>query len=134
MTPVEVRNAITSRYLTEFDGQFPIAVDNKKFDPPNPLSKWARVNVQFNDGNQSSLGKIGNRRFTKLGLLFVQIFTPINKGTDENDSLANSSANLFDGVRIQDLWLYNGRIKTIGSADEYYQQNVIVEFEFEEIR
>lgn len=134
MTPSEVRNAIAARYLNEYNGDFPIALDNLKFTKPNPNVKWVRVNVQFNGGFQSSLGKTGNRKFVKFGLLFIQVFTPANKATDENDTLADDSLNLFDGERLEQLWLYNGRIDTIGSDGEFYQQNVIVEFEFEDIR
>lgn len=133
MTPTEARNEIMKRYLDNFTGQFPIAVDNKKFDKPDGV-KWVRLTIKFNSGNQDSLGRENNRKFTKQGLIFVQVFTPSNKGTDDNDDLCNSSLNLLDGVRINDLWLYRGRIKTIGSDGEFYQQNVVVEFEFENIR
>lgn len=133
MTPTEARNEIMKRYLTEYTGQFPIAFDNKKFVKPDGV-KWVRLTVNFNSGLQDSLGQTGNRKFTKWGLIFVQVFTPSNKGTNENDDLCNGSLNLLDGVRIDDLWLYNGRIKTIGSDGEFYQQNVLVEFEFENIR
>jgi hypothetical protein len=133
MTPTEVRNEIMKRYLNEFTGQFSIAFDNKKFDKPDG-EKWVRLNIMFNSGSQDSLGKATNRKFIKQGLVFVQVFTPSNKGTNENDDLCNSSLNLLDGVRINDLWMYNGRINTIGSDGEFYQQNAVVEFEFENIR
>lgn len=135
MTPTEARNAMTSRYLIEYNGQFPIAIDNLKSTIPNPPEKWVRVTVRFVDGNQSTMGKKSNRKFVKIGILIIQVFTPINTATDENDSLANSSLELFDGERLGQLWLYNGRIETIGSGSGvFYQQNVIVEFKFEDIR
>jgi len=134
MTPTEVRNALTSKFLTEYDGDFPIAVDNQIFKVPNPATKYARITVKFNTGNQHTLGRKGNRKFVKLGILFVQIFSPINTGTDENDTLANSTIELYDGEKLGTLWLYNGRIETKRSDGLFYQQNVVVEFEFEDIR
>lgn len=133
MTPTEVRNEIMKKYLDEFTGQFPIALDNKKFEKPDGV-KWVRLTILFNSGNQDSLGNEGNRKFVKRGLIFIQVFTPINKGTNANDDLCNSSLNLLDGVKINDLWMYNGRIKTVGSDGEFYHQNVVVEFEFQNIR
>lgn len=133
MTPSEARNEIMKRYLNEFTGQFPIALDNKKLEKPDGV-KWVRLNIQFNDGNQDSLGQPTNRKFVKQGLIFVQVFTPANKGTNENDDLCKDSLELLDGVRLNNLWMYNGRISTIGSDGEFYQQNVVVEFEFENIR
>jgi hypothetical protein len=134
MTYVEARNALISRYLTEYQGEFPIGTDNVKIATPNPPVKWVDVNVQFNDGNQSSLGRAGNRKFLRLGLLFIQIRTPQNTATDENDLLAQASVNLFDGERLGQLWLFNGRVKTVGSDGQFYLQNAIVEFKFEDIR
>ncbi len=133
MTPSEARNEIMKRYLTEFSGQFPIALDNKKFVKPDG-TKWVRLSIQFNSGAQDSLGKVTNRKFVKWGLVFVQVFTPSNKGTNDNDDLCHAALNLLDGVRINNLWMYNGKIDTIGSDGEYYQQNVVVDFEFENIR
>jgi hypothetical protein len=136
MTPKEARNAIFARYLTEFDGQFPIALDNQPFTPPETGDgvKWARVSVKFNDGTQSSLGKSGNRKFEKYGLLFVQVFTPTGHATNDNDELAEESLDLFEGERLGDLWFNNGRIVTVGSDDEWYQQNVVLELTFEAIK
>jgi hypothetical protein len=136
MTPKEVRNAIVTRYLTEFSGQFEIALDNQDFTPPETGEdvKWARVSVQFNTGNQESLGIVNNRKFVKQGLVFIQVFTPSGHATNDNDDLAESSLNLFEGVRLGDLWFNNGRITTIGSDGEWYQQNVVLEFTFEAIK
>jgi len=132
MTPTEARNAMTSKYLVEYSGQFPIAIDNQIFTQPKPAEKYVRVTVKFNVGSQHTLGRKGNRKFVKLGLLFIQIFTPINTGTNENDILANDSLELFDGESLGRLWFYNGRIETGANDGVYYQQNVVVEFEFED--
>ena len=133
MTVTEVRNIIMSRYLTEYTGQFIIAIDNQKIDAPTD-EEWVRLTVNFNDGFQDSLGTAGNRKYLKSGMIFIQVFFPINKGTNNSDTLAEDSANLFDGVRIDDLWMYNGRVKTIGSDGEFFQQNAIVDFDYENVR
>ena len=135
MTPKEVRNIIIARYLAEYNGLFPIATDNNRFDPPNIPQKWVRLTVKFVGGNQNSLGKKGNRKFLKTGLMNIQVFTPDNKGTDENDELANDSLDLFDGERLGNLWLYNGRLDSSpGNDDSYFRQDAIIEFEFEAVR
>ncbi len=133
MTPVQARNEIEKVYLAEYYGQFPIAIDNKPLDRPNE-DTWVRLSVQFNDGKQSTLGATGNRKFIKYGFIYVQVFTPVNEGTDANDILVENSMNLFDGTRIQQLWMNNGRVKTVGSDGQFYQQNAVIEFSFENIR
>jgi len=134
MTPKETRNAIAKRVLAAFNSIYFVAVDNIKTGPPPIPAPWIRLTIVFNEGNQNTLGLEGNRKFVKLGMASAQVFTPINKGTDLNDDIANEALNLLDGVRIDKLWMYNGRIKTRGSDGEYYRQDSIVEFEFEEIR
>lgn len=135
MTPKEVRNKLVSKYLVEFNGQFPIAIVGQPFTKPSTPEPWVRIAIIMNDSNQTSLGEIGNRRYQKTGFTVIQIFTPINTGTDRNDEIAEDSLVLMDGIKIDPaLWTYNGRIDTIGDNDDYYQQNVVVEFKFEDIR
>jgi hypothetical protein len=136
MTPSEVRNAIVQRYLDTYDGVHPIALDNQAFTPPESATGivWTRVSVQFTSGEQDSLGNTGNRKFIKGGFLYIQVFTPFGHATNGNDSLAEASLNLFEGVRLNDLWFKDGRIVTVGEDGEWYQQNVVLEFEFEAIK
>jgi hypothetical protein len=132
MTLAEARQAILKQYLATFDGVFPIAVDNKRFTDTEET--WVRVTIKADGGFQSSLGISGNRRYLRTGTIYVQVFTMMNKGTDLNDQYAEESLNVLDGYNIDGLWTYNGRIQTVGSDSEYYQQNVVIDFEFENIR
>ena len=135
MTPKEARNKLISKYLTQFNGQFPIAIAGQPFKKPTTPTPWVRIAVVMNDGYQISLGIIGNRRFQKSGFVVVQVFTPINTGTNKNDEMADEGLKCLDGIRIDpSLWTFEGRIDTIGDTDDYYQQNVVVKFKFEEIR
>lgn len=132
MNQAEARNEIMSRFLINFDGQFGIAIDNKRFESDS--YPWVRLTIQFNTGGQETLGKTGNRKFSNKGLVFIQVFTAINTGTDENDTIAKNCLEFLDGERFGVLHLYNGRIVTIGSDGTAYQQNVVIEFDFETIR
>ena len=134
MTPVEVRNLIMVRFNTQFEGQFPIALDNQRFTKPEDPEKWVRLTILFNEGGQETMGKVQNRKFTREGFIYVQVFTVINTGTNENDELCQEALELFDGVRLQEMWMFNGRVVTVGSDGEYYQQNAVLDFKFEEIR
>ena len=131
----EVRNEIYKRYIGTY-GSTPYALDNQPFDPPNPSTtvKWARVSVQFTDGIQDSFGKTGNRKFLKSGLLTVQVFTAIGAATDINDAFCQQVQDLFEGVRIDDIWFTNGGIRFSGVEDEWYQQNVVFDITFEDVK
>ena len=131
----EARNEIQKAYLAVFDGQFPIALDNQDFTPPDsshdPSIKWIRLTVVNMSGKQYTLGGRGNRKFQHKGMVTIQVFTPKGSATNTNDTLCQDSLDVFEGERIHpDLWLYDGSVNTAGSFDGWYQQNVDIDFSF----
>lgn len=137
MTEAEARNAIIKLFLAEFPllhPTIPIAVAGKEFTKPELPNPWVRISVNFNLGNQDTQGQPGNRKFTRMGMAFVQVFTAKDKGTDLSDQIVNNSLNILDGVRLERLWLYNGSPVTLPEEPDYYRQNATVEFRFENIR
>lgn len=134
-TFIEVRNAIIKRFRASFSA-VPMALDNQNFDPPTPSAtiKWVRLSVQFVGGRQDSFGKSGNRKFLKSGLLSIQVFTAIDEATNVNDTLCQQVQDLFEGVRIDDIWFYDGGIRFSGAENEWFQQNVVFDFDFEDVK
>jgi len=131
----EVRNEIYKRYLGTYSST-PYALDNQNFIPPAPSTtvKWVRINVQFTSGAQDSLGAAGNRKFLKSGLLTFQVFTAVDAATNVNDAFCQSLQDLFEGVRIDDIWFLNGGIRYSGIDGEWFQQNVVFDFQFEDVK
>lgn len=131
----EARELIQVRFLaSSIFSASAIALDNQKFTPPDARTAWARLTIQANDGNQETLGRATNRRFVKRGVLFVQVFTITDGATNENDGLVQECLDLFEGVGLSGLYFNNGRIRTIGPTDKYYQQNVVFDFTYYEIK
>jgi hypothetical protein len=139
MTQEEVRTAIQVAFLAVFNGVIPIALDNQPFSPPDPDGddpniKWARLTVMFINGSQDSLGRPGNRKFVRSGVLFIQCFTPKGTATSSNDVFCKQCADIFEGERIGVLWFKDTRIVTVGPDGSWYQQNVVADFEYELIK
>jgi hypothetical protein len=137
VTPKAAKNAIVQRYLDEFEGDFPIALPNQPFSPPVPGAGvvWVSLDVRLATGGQDSLGPIGGRRFLSGGVVLAQVSTTSGDATNLNDDTAKAALDLLDGVRLAGgLWTYGGRIVTAGTNGEWYQQNVIVNLQFEETR
>lgn len=134
MTEAEIRQALVSRFLQQFEATIPTETDNLEFTRPVDGSKWARAVVQFNDEAQDSSGRVGNRKFLGMGFFTAQVFTPVNESTSENDDLCNQIKVHMSPIRINDVWTFNGRVTTVGRSDRYWQQNVIIEFNSENIR
>jgi hypothetical protein len=137
MTHEEARNAIMQRFLDEFEGEFPIALPNQPFTQPEPAAgvKWVRLDMRFASGGQETLGAAGGRKFLHGGTAVVQVYTPNGDATNDNDELAKRALNLLDSVRVSaSLWTDGGRVVTVGTDGEWYQQNMIVNTHFEETR
>jgi len=130
---IEAKNEMMSTFVAEWSATT-IALPNQEFKPPEDGTGWVRFNVAFNDGDLASLGAEGNRRFREFGLVTIQVFTVAGTATDENDTYCQAALNLFDGKNIEGIWFRNGRAVTVGPKNNWYQQNVILEFQYDDIK
>lgn len=135
MNLYEARDFLQKHFLTEYAGDFPISLDNQPSKTPDIPEKWVRVIIRNNDSSQSSLGRKNNRKFEHLGIIIIQVYTPVNKGTKENDLLSSEIADLMGSFHEGSLWTQESIIRSIGNDDRgYYQQNVVTEFTYEETK
>lgn len=104
-------------------------------DPPE-MGAWARVTVRHGTGFQATLaGETGNRRFTRPGVVTVQIFTPSGDGLELSDILAIIAARALEGVRTDNgVWFKNVSAPEIGHDGKWFQRNVTADFEYDEVR
>lgn len=143
MTPNEARAAIILRILAiDAIPQEQIDFDNgETFDVPSTdVNVWARVSIRFNNRNRESLGgRTVSRKFKRVGIATIQVFTPVTSGEYLNDlTCADYEAALLDLTDDRPLY-YGGvpsggdlRIDTIGRDGPWYQQNVVVPFWIDE--
>ena len=95
---------------------------------------WARVSVRHIFGEQSSLSDdAGVRRYTKRGIVTVQLFTPTG-GLVSADSISDTIENAFRGVSTPNgVWFRNPRSNEIGVDGPWFQTNIIAEFEYDQV-
>lgn len=106
--------------------------DGDAFIPPTD-APWIRVSVRQRGGGQSTLGGVGNRRFRREASAIGQVFVPVGKGLQENDTLARTFRDLFEGVpRISGLEFNDGVIREVGPVGDEQQHNVEIEFSYQE--
>ena len=124
-----------SAFITAWAAATSIALDNQNLKLSDSVTKWVRLSIQFNDGGQAAIGgESGNKLFRYYGFVFVQVFTRLNSATDDNDDLADDALKIFEGADISGIWFRNGRVNTIGESNEkWYQQNVVIEFTYDDI-
>lgn len=86
-------------------------------------------------GRQDTLGGVGHRSFQRLGTSVASIYTPVGKGLSESYALAKTVADAYEGKTSQNgVWFRNVRIQEIGRDGEFYQTNVLVDFEYYETK
>jgi hypothetical protein len=96
---------------------------------------WGSVSIRHAVARQDTLGGTGNRSFLRQGTMLVAIFTQAGKGLSIAYELARVSVNAYEGQSSPSgVWFRNVRVQEMGRDGEFYQINVIVEFEYYETK
>jgi hypothetical protein len=107
-------------------------------DEPTPADKpFARFTMRHNTTRGQTLAPPGSRRFTRPGVLTVQVFAPTAAGGGLSlaQSLAIIARNAYEGVGTSSgIWFRNSRVQYIGVSGAWHQMNVTHEFEYDEVR
>ncbi len=104
---------------------------------PSAQVAWARVTVSHGPGGQTALtGGLGSNRFDRFGLVTVQIFIPNGQGLSQGYILGKVIADAFEGKSTTSaIWFRNVTPPNeIGPSVEWFQINVTIEFEYDEIK
>ena len=116
-------------FETAWSDQTPIAWDNVKYKSES--STFVRFSVQYDDGEQASLGPVGGRLFRHFGMILIQFFTKLNESPSENHGYAQDVLDFFT-TPLAGVNFKNPSVKSVGVDGNYYQQNVSAEFYIEQ--
>lgn len=96
---------------------------------------FATVVVRHNGGRTASLGGVGNRNFLREGMLMVGLYFPAGKGLSEAYAGAKIVADAYEGKSSQnDVWFRNVRIDEKGVEGRFFHIDVLVDFEYYEVK
>jgi hypothetical protein len=102
---------------------------------PDPSRLWARVSKQVVKETQTSLANVsGERNFTTIGLLFVQLFCPRNQpqSLDNGRLVAVAIEAAFRNQSPSgEIWFLNEAIRELAETDESYPITVVTEFQYD---
>lgn len=105
-------------------------VENKR---ETDNTAFARIDISHSIGSQATLGGPA-RSFRRVGAITIRIYTQAGKGLQESYQLAKVAADAFEGKSTGGIWFRNVRINEVGRQGAYYQLNVVVDFEYDEIK
>lgn len=123
------------------NGGVPIPVQWPGVDteaPPAANEPYAAIFLRLSESGQTTFGNTGQRRFTRHGFVTVQCFAPLSMGNNAS-TLAESSAiiarDAFEGIGTDSgIWFYRARVEDVGATETWYQFNMVVSFQFDEMR
>lgn len=127
------RQEIEDYFFTEFGvlhPMIPITGENADFDPPKD-QPWLRISFQVADQFRTCIGQ--NEAYRTLGIVFLQIFTPISEGSREATELADDILSIFRSpTTMNRVVVLNSSISFAGVSEGFYQINVVNNYRAEE--
>jgi hypothetical protein len=115
----------------------PYAFGNEEFDPPQ--GQWAMVRVIRLPGGAGTMGRPGNRKMDRVGLLIIDLREPPGNGVGSLSDLAERAAAIFENCRI--IAPYDIRFGPVEPGEEsdidkgrWWGVSVEGRFDYEELR
>lgn len=132
LTSNAAREAIYARIAANWTAS-PYQLENEEFTPPT-TGRWARFVVRHTTREQATLGSSGNRRFQSDGRVMVQLFAPLDAGTQGLDSDSDAFLVLFEGVDFGGIRTHNAEVRETGPTGRWYQFTGEAFFDYEQLK
>lgn len=142
-TPTQARDDLYKLVTDAWGVTGPLDYEDRPRGPLDPLLPpltpipWARLMMRHTLGNQVTLANgLGNRRFRRYGFFTAQVFCPLGSSLRTPETLGKLVNDALEGVATpHGVLLRNVRMNEIGpdgSNGQWYQINVIADFEYDE--
>lgn len=102
-----IRKRFEEQIVDGYDTTLYVLHDNAPEDsarkPPHD-KVWCRVSVILGDNKRPEVGGGANKTYRRIGMMVVQIFGPIGRGTKMLDDLADEIESKFRSVVDTAVW------------------------------
>ncbi len=125
------KESILQQFVTDWGANSAYTFDNEDFRPPVD-APWVRLAIRHIASIQTSIGGLGNRKFDREGLVLIQIFGRLDRGTKAVDDLAELALAIYEGKSIDNIWFTSTVIREVGPLDGWYQISLDSQFTWTE--
>lgn len=133
-TITEAKQSIYNTFITDWGTTTPVILDGENADPP-PSLPYVHVLVRHFTGVQDTLGGVGNRKFKRDGAIMVQIYGPLDEGSQTTDNLAITVISILEGKTLTDnVFTFASTPNEIGPTDNGYLTTVTTPFFYQETK
>jgi hypothetical protein len=109
---------INEYWEAQWESETPYTLENEHSALDKGTECWVRLTVRELTAAQESLGIKGTRRYRRQGVLFAQVFAPIDRGTRVSNDLAEQIRGIFEGETIgplnEEVRFFNAQVRTNG--------------------
>lgn len=103
--------------------------------PTDGDTSWTRIAVRHRSGRRASLGRAdGKGKHSQSGFIFIEIYTPREKGLVDSDVYSAAFAEALRKFPDGDIWISNISGIEIGDDGNWFRVDVIAEFEYDLIQ
>ena len=94
-----------------------------------------KVWIRHVDGGQRTLGGKGARLFDRKGFVRIEVYSRITNGLQESYQLAKVASDAYEGRSSDNgVWFRQVRIREMGKDGTFNRTDVIVDFEYHEMK
>ncbi len=138
LTITQARDEMLAPLKTAWDAGAngaPLKYDDVPGTAPTSGS-WGRVSVRHFSGEQATLANNeGVRRWRNAGIIFVQLFAEAGSGFGALDALVEVVKNAYQGKDTPGgAWFRNVRVNEVGRDGPWEQVNVLIDFEYDQVK
>ena len=109
----------------------PLAWDNDDTLPPK-TGFWCKAYLLSGDARLAGLGGEPSARLWRVvGVLVVQVFTPLQQGVADAEELVTQLAKNFQGRTLNSVLFREVRFNKIGEGDAFIQHNISTSYQFD---
>jgi len=129
---VFLENSIKSR-LKEKWTETPIEFENEFFTKTNGVA-YIRPQVEISVTQSAGVFKqnrVSKRKINATGFILISVFVPLKDGTARISRFCSELKNIMTFWADGPLECGNGITKRVGKRSEWYQRNVIIDFNYQ---
>lgn len=103
-----------------------VVYDNITVDPPDD-DAWLRITILPDDSVKADIGS-GNDRFRTTGMVFVDIFTPLNIGDKRALEIADTVSDHFRARTVSGVRYRTPKLMNMNRLEDWHHKQVSIPF------
>lgn len=145
LTYENIEDTVTACFLQEWSDTTPVILKNQQaIEITEGNEAWVRFSVLRTASTQNSLGTYGNRRFLRMGRIYVQIFVRTGSITSKLNELSAKVVEIYErgdktplrilGITQQDLADGADKKASVTGDGTWFGTLINISFAFDEVK